>query len=419
MSDYIKDLNIIDFLGIIVPGSILVLLISGDNADLLLLWTSYFGADASSLVRSIFLAIAGYLAGMILHEIGDLAEKGVWCFTRLDPKAYAINAVGVEALNDAATTAKLNDQVTADQHCVFLPWFRGVLGCILAVVILGSCTLGFSYAMQSAVNDATTLMTTTYTSQDVNTVPVDVATSANALGTSAAQPTPNNNETNSPKDSVQIGHCSYSVSSIALATLLVSVGTIGSKLFRNYNAKNKPARDCRLIKVAKTIAKKCRLDKVAEAISTECGLSGPKSNPGDWKTLQRLCLQNPQIQTHVAKNGAPKKMSMFDSFRHVMRNLLIAVAIVNVFSIWHPIDLYRDIAAHFISAGNISCDFGTLTFWFCFVILFAFSRYSHFVFLRYKYSYEAFVTQNSQDEKSDVPDYRIVLEHKNYPQGDT
>ncbi len=182
MSDYIKDLNIIDFLGIIVPGSILVLLISGDNADLLLLWTSYFGADASSLVRSIFLAIAGYLAGMILHEIGDLAEKGVWCFTRLDPKAYAINAVGVEALNDAATTAKLNDQVTADQHCVFLPWFRGVLGCILAVVILGSCTLGFSYAMQSAVNDATTLMTTTYTSQDVNTVPVDVATSANALG---------------------------------------------------------------------------------------------------------------------------------------------------------------------------------------------------------------------------------------------
>ena len=136
MSDYVKDLNIVDFLGIIVPGSILVLLIAGDNAPLFLLWSSYFGADASPIVRGIFLAIAGYLAGMILHEIGDLAEKGVWCFTALDPKAYAINAVGIDELSKAAKKAPLNTEVSPDRNCVFPSCVRGILGCILAVLIL-------------------------------------------------------------------------------------------------------------------------------------------------------------------------------------------------------------------------------------------------------------------------------------------
>ena len=154
MSDYIKDLNIVDFLGIVVPGSILVLLLAGDNADVLLLWTSYFGADASPLVRGIFLAIAGYLAGMVLHEIGDLAEKGVWCITRFDPKAYAINAIGMTDIKTAVDNANLDDKVVADERCVFPPFIRGILGCILAVTILGSCTLGFSYAMQAAAENA-------------------------------------------------------------------------------------------------------------------------------------------------------------------------------------------------------------------------------------------------------------------------
>ena len=441
MSDYIKDLNIVDILGIVVPGSILVLLLAGDNADLLLLWTSYFGADASPLVRGIFLAIAGYLAGMILHEIGDLAEKGVWCFTRFDPKAYAINAVGMADINTALETdavknagntaapntpapnAKQRNTVVADERCVFPPFIRGILGCIVAVTILGSCTLGFSYAMQAAAENAAASMSTTEVPQETN--PLDhnetfpLATNVTTLPTtnetiSAATnvttpPTTNEttpadtNKTPLPGDPVKIGHCSYLVSVFALFTLLAAVLIIAQNLFRKYSPKQ-----------ANNSGKENFLIKFMKKLVLESGMYAFQGKEGDWETLQQLCLKNPQIQTYISKNGAtPKKMSMFDSFRHVMRNLLIAVAIVNIFSCWHPIDLYCDIAAYFVNAGNISKDFGALTFWFCFVILFAFSRYSHFVFLRYKYSYEAFINNVPPKTDSDVAQHHIVLECKN------
>lgn len=425
MSDYVKDLNIVDFLGIIVPGSILVLLLAGDNADVLLLWTSYFGADASPLVRGIFLAIAGYLAGMVLHEIGDLAEKGVWCITRFDPKAYAINAIGMTDIKTAVDNANLNDKVVADERCVFPPFIRGILGCILAVTILGSCTLGFSYAMQAAAENAASSMSTTEVPQETN--PLDhnetfpLATNVTTLPTTnettpaatnvTTPPTTNettpadNNKTPPPGDPVKIGHCSYLVSAFALFTLLAVVLIIAQELFRKY-----------IPKQANNSGKENFLIKFMKKLILESGMYVFQGKQGDWETLQQLCLKNPQIQTYISKNGAtPKKMSMFDSFRHIMRNLLIAVAIVNIFSCWHPIDLYRNIAAYFVNAGNITNDFGALTFWFCFVILFAFSRYSHFVFLRYKYSYEALVTQTNQDDKPDVTHHHIELEYKSHP----
>lgn len=439
MSDYVKDLNIVDFLGIIVPGSILVLLLAGDNADLLLLWTSYFGADASPLVRGIFLAIAGYLAGMILHEIGDLAEKGVWCFTRFDPKAYAINAVGMAKINAAAnsdavknagntannagntannagdtadpntsaTNTKQDNKVVADERCVFPPFIRGILGCILTVTILGSCTLGFSYAMQAAAENAAASISTTEVPHETN--PLDNSETTPSATNVTTPPSTNEttppvpNETPPPGEPVKIGSCSYLVSAFALFTLLAVVLIIAQKLFRKYSPKQ-----------ANNSGKENYLIKFMKKLVLESGMYVFQGKQGDWETLQQLCLRNPQLQTYLAQNGAmPKKMSMFDSFRHLMRNLLIAVAIVNVFSIWHPIDLYRDIAAHFVNAGNITKDFGTLTFWFCFVILFAFSRYSHFVFLRYKYSYEALISNVPPKTDSDVAQHHIVLECKN------
>lgn len=412
MSDYIKELNIVDFLGIVVPGSALVLLLSGDNADLLL-WTSYFGADASPLVRGIFLAIAGYLAGMVLHEIGDLAEKGVWCFTRLDPKAYAINAVGITDIETAVENANLNDKVVADQRCVFPTWVRGILGCCLALAILGSCTFGFSCAMQAAAEDAAASMSTTEVPHETN--PLDNSETTPPATNVTTPPTtnettppatnvttpPDANDTTLPGEPVKIGRCSYLVSAFALFTLLAVVLIIAHRLFRKYSSKQ-----------ANNSAKENFLIKYMKRLVLESGMYLFEGNQGKWETLQQLCLKNPQIQTYITKNGAtPKKMSMFDSFRHVMRNLLIAVAIVNIFSCWHPIDLYRDIAAYFVNAGNMSKDFGALTFWFCFVILVAFSRYCHFVFLRYKYSYEAFVSKAAKDDEPDTSHHHIVLEH--------
>ena len=407
MSDYVKDLNIVDFLGIIVPGSILVLLLAGDNADVLLLWTSYFGADASPLVRGFFLAIAGYLAGMVLHEIGDLAEKGVWCITRFDPKAYAINAIGMTDIKTAVDNANLDDKVVADERCVFPPFIRGILGCILAVTILGSCTLGFSCAMQAAAENAATSMSTTGVPYETdpldNNETIPLATNVTTLPTTNETTPADTNQTPPPGDPVKIGRCSYLVSAFALFTLLAVVLIIAQKLFRKYSPKQ-----------ANNSGKENFLIKFMKKLVLESGMYVFQGKQGDWETLQQLCLRNPQLQTYIAQNGAmPKKMSMFDSFRHVMRNLLIAVAIVNIFSCWHPIDLYCDIAAYFVNAGNITKDFGALTFWFCFVTLFAFSRYSHFVFLRYKYSYEALISNVPPKTDSDIAQHHIVLECKN------
>lgn len=421
MSDYIKELNIVDFLGIIVPGSILVLLLSGDNANLLLLWASYFGTDASPIVRGIFLVIAGYLAGMILHEIGDLAEKGVWCFTQLDPKAYAINAVGIDNLNHATEEANLNADISNNQFCVLSPRTRGIMGCILAILILASCTLGFSHAMISAAKDIKASQISVAIGQstdtedlqntDITTAPTNITAS---IDTPTIVPTQVSTEVTIPTSPGSlptnktdwISGSSYIISLIALASLLITIFFLGYKLHSKYDSERANNKE--------SSTPQTDSDTPSETVKE----TSPKSQ-NNWKTLQRICLQNPQIQTYIAQKGAPNKMTMFDSFRHVMRNLLIGVAIVNAFSFWHPIDLYRSVAAYFVNAGNVSRDFGTLTFWFCFVILFAFSRYVHFVFLRYKYSYEDFISKVLLEDDPVVDHHHIILEYDAHTQSNT
>ena len=397
----IKELNIVDFLGIIVPGSIVVLLLSGNNADLLLLWTSYFGADAIPLVRGIFLLIAGYLAGMVLHEIGDLAEKGVWCFTPLDPKAYAINAVGITKLNQAVARVNLDTNISANEYCVLPAWIRGILGCFLALSILLSCTLGFPLAMRASVKVTSESPATASTAQHTNTDNLKNALTPTASADSVASqssvntsvPTASKSQPEAIEKLVGIG--SYIISIAACLIPPVVLGILGSVLYHKNNPRN------------------------AGTTNSHNGATQPTPNANQgtatqttrWNMLQNICLLNPQIQTYLAPKGMPSKMPMFDSFRHVMRNLLIGIAIVNVFSIWHPIDFYEGVASYFIKSQTICHDFSWLTFWFCFVILFAFSRYAHFVYLRYKYSYEAFIRTVDAGDSPEVVHYHVVLEH--------
>ena len=100
MSDFTKELNIIDFLGIGIPGCTLVLLLIGNNVEPLLL-VNYFGSTCSELTRAIILIILGYIVGMLIHEVGDVIEKIMWHIKWLDPKTYAAYAVGAEELSDA------------------------------------------------------------------------------------------------------------------------------------------------------------------------------------------------------------------------------------------------------------------------------------------------------------------------------
>ena len=83
MGDFIKELTIIDFLGMIVPGGMLVLLFSKDY-ELQNIWRDYFENDM--VANTIILLIAGYLIGMLIHELGDILEKQIWKMNRLNPR---------------------------------------------------------------------------------------------------------------------------------------------------------------------------------------------------------------------------------------------------------------------------------------------------------------------------------------------
>lgn len=86
MGDFIKELNIIDFLGILLPGSAFLLLIGYFQTG------KMTGLELTA--ADVVLAIsAGYLVGSLIHEAGDLFEKWVWKCLYFDPKVYAARAV--------------------------------------------------------------------------------------------------------------------------------------------------------------------------------------------------------------------------------------------------------------------------------------------------------------------------------------
>ena len=99
MTEFFKELNIIDILGIGVPGCLLVLLLGGDQTAALL-WADQFQGNV--LAFAALLLVAGSLAGMLIQELGDLIEKGLWLIPWLDPKIHAAHSVNKKDL-------KLND----------------------------------------------------------------------------------------------------------------------------------------------------------------------------------------------------------------------------------------------------------------------------------------------------------------------
>ena len=135
MKDFIKEMNIIDFLGIGVPGCVLLLLLTGD-VSVQGLWVGIFGTTSNALVQAVFLIIGGFIAGMLIQEIGDFIEKGVWSCRNLDPKTYAARSVGVERI-----IKELDGKDTETKPLGYDPakCFFGILGAV--VVIYGALAL--------------------------------------------------------------------------------------------------------------------------------------------------------------------------------------------------------------------------------------------------------------------------------------
>lgn len=147
MSDFFKELNIIDILGIGVPGCLLVLL--GGDQTAALLWMDQF--QNSALAFAIMLITAGSLAGMLIQELGDLIEKGLWLIPWLDPKVYAAHTVNTKDLK----MKEIEDHGYADCDAAALkPLQRLSLITAALVVICASVLLPFAFWRAAVVTVA-------------------------------------------------------------------------------------------------------------------------------------------------------------------------------------------------------------------------------------------------------------------------
>ncbi len=105
MGDFIKELNIIDFLGIMLPGSLLILLLSMDHTSMTsAVYIGYFGEACSEGIKITLLLVGGYIVGMLVHELGDQIEKQLWKIRCIDPKTYAAKVVGVDSIYENLIT---------------------------------------------------------------------------------------------------------------------------------------------------------------------------------------------------------------------------------------------------------------------------------------------------------------------------
>ena len=149
MKDFFKELNIIDILGIGVPGCMLVLLLGGDQTAELL-WIAQF--QNHPLALGIVLITAGSLVGMLIQELGDMIEKGLWLIPWLDPKVYAACAVNTNEIdNDVMDYHKY--PAPSGNTLVILKWVCGIIA--LLVVIGASFVFPLSMWKAAFVTNAT------------------------------------------------------------------------------------------------------------------------------------------------------------------------------------------------------------------------------------------------------------------------
>lgn len=339
MSDFTKELNIIDFLGIGIPGCTLVLLLMGDQVEALL-WANFFGTTCSELTRAIILIILGYIVGMLIHEIGDVIEKALWRIIWLDPKAYAAYAVGLNDItkklekdgkkapkragwiiklyckhNKSSSENKCEDKL---QHV--LEFLKIFLSFAIIVLLLYYFVLLFVMALDTASK----------------TLDVDSIKSLNMV---------------------------FSISNFKISLYLVII--IISLLL-----------GVTLLKLCKHIS-----------------------------DINHVRSQNPYIQTYVAGYGNSSKRILFDGFRVTMRNLLVVIVIINLFSIWKPISAYQQICGA-LASSNQSAERDSRIFVLCSVavVLLMFIRYCHYSFLKYKYSYEDYLKKHMEKQEGNTPE---------------
>lgn len=94
MEYLIKKINMIDILGMILPGGLILLLLESDLHMLNYLMTT-LGVEADKLLWAVVFLSISYFAGMLLHEAGSLVEKLMWMNPLLNPRVYTAFSTGL------------------------------------------------------------------------------------------------------------------------------------------------------------------------------------------------------------------------------------------------------------------------------------------------------------------------------------
>ena len=279
MGDFIKELNIIDFLGIAIPGAFLVLMLSGETPAHFFL-SSYLGEEYSEATKVIVLLILGYIVGGLIHEAGDLAEKLLWSCSLTDPKTYAIWKVGPEQL----------------KHTLNLDGYSAPSFSIRNVIKLFVGMLCFSLYFIFSID----------------------------IGANCSDPS--------------------TILAIEPGILILIVFIVSLIMTWGY---------------------------------------GYFSRVDTREAVELIRARNAFIQTTAAKQEKYSKCVLFDGFRVVMRNLMIAIAVINFSS--HFVEL--PVRADVIKLVENSVLKKSII-----VLIIVMSlRYFHYSYLKYKYAYELFL----------------------------
>ena len=106
MENLTKKINLIDILGMILPGGLTLMLFEKDIGFLRFMTWS-IGSEPSVVIWSASFLLGSYFVGMLLHELGSIAEKLVWLNPLTDPRVYgAVRSGLIENYQGKATGGK-------------------------------------------------------------------------------------------------------------------------------------------------------------------------------------------------------------------------------------------------------------------------------------------------------------------------
>ena len=97
MSDLLKEFKMTDLLGMMMPGTLVVLLFGLESG----LWESVSARTAfpkGDVFLTVTSLVAGYAVGMLIHELADWLERWLWQDPVVDPRTQAVAASGYVCL---------------------------------------------------------------------------------------------------------------------------------------------------------------------------------------------------------------------------------------------------------------------------------------------------------------------------------